>query len=72
MDAAIIIVLWGIILYQAIEKYLDRKERTKREGELINRIMAKTYSEYAAYEQKKEDIKSNRQENEPERGIPVY
>lgn len=71
MDAAIIIVLWGIILYQAIEKYLDRKERTKREGELINRIMAKTYPEYAAYEQKKEE-KNNRQENEPERGIPVY
>jgi len=70
MDIAVIIILWLIILYQMVEKVLDRRERIKREGELINRIMAKTYPEYAAFEQKKEN--KDREETEPERGIPIY
>ena len=72
MDITIIILLWGIILYQSIEKILDRKARMKREEELINRIMAKSYHEYAVFKTKETAEKPVEQVKDYEQGIPIY
>ncbi len=72
MDTVIVIILWLIILYQAIEKFLDRKQRIKREEELLNRIMARNYAEYAMIEVKKKEEKPEDQTEKYEQGIPIY
>lgn len=72
MDITIIILLWCIILYQSIEKILDRKARMKREEELINRIMAKSYHEYAVFNAKETADKPVEQVKDYEQGIPIY
>jgi len=72
MDITVIIILWGIILYQTIERILDRKARMKREEELINRIMAKSYHEYAVFKAKETVEKPIEQVKDYEQGIPIY
>ena len=41
-------VLIGIILYLGFINYIERQKATKREEDLLNRIMAKDFGEYVA------------------------
>ena len=42
-----IVVLIGILLYQGFIGWLDRREAKQRESELLNRLMARDYAQYA-------------------------
>ena len=39
-------ILIGIILYLGVVNYIERQKATKREQDLLNRIMAKDFGEY--------------------------
>lgn len=41
-------VLIGIILFLGIINYIERQKATKREEDLLNRIMAKDFGEYVS------------------------
>lgn len=40
------IVLIGIILFLGIINYIERQKATKRENDLLNRLMSKDFREY--------------------------
>jgi len=42
-----IAVLIGVIIYQAIDRQLDKREAVKREKELLDRVMARDYAQLA-------------------------
>jgi len=67
-----IIVLIGVIIYQAIDRQLDKREAVKRERELLNRLMARDYAQYvqAKITEKAYD-KETPVEEQPEIGIPM-
>ena len=46
MDLTIIIVLGLVILYLGAMNYIDRERYHKKESELLNRLMAKDYTDY--------------------------
>jgi len=39
-------ILIGVILYLGIMNYIERQKATKRENDLLNRLMAKDFREY--------------------------
>jgi len=39
-------ILIGIILYLGVVNYIERQKATKREQDLLNRIMSKDFGEY--------------------------
>ena len=39
-------ILIGVILYIGIMNYIDRQKATKRENDLLNRLMSKDFREY--------------------------
>lgn len=74
MDITIIAILVLIIVYQAIEKWSDRKVAMEREKELLNRIMARNYQEYAKLESKEMRVVKvdDLLKEQEEQGIPIY
>lgn len=76
MDISVFVIMCSIIIYQAVEKYVDRKEYLSREKNLLDRIMAKNYVEYAKLEPRDEKIQVVRVDDllkdQEEKGIPVY
>jgi len=40
-------VLIGIILYLGVMNYIERQKATKRENDLLNRLMSTNFQEYA-------------------------
>ena len=42
-----IVVLIGVIIYQGIIHQLDKMEAVKREKELLDRVMARDYAQFA-------------------------
>jgi len=46
----IIGVLIGVIIYQGIINWIERREAKNREKELLNRIMARDYTQYTQTE----------------------
>lgn len=76
MDIGIFLILSGIIIYQAIEKYIDKKMYSKKEKELLNRIMTRNYGEFVKSDSdakikvvKVDDLLKDRDQ---EQGVPVY
>ena len=45
-NVSLILVLISIIVYQGIINWLDRKDARRREADLLNRIIADSFSEY--------------------------
>ena len=43
----IIIIMGGMIVYQGITNYIEKQKATKRENDLLNRIMSRNFFEYA-------------------------
>lgn len=76
MDVIVVVVLCLIIVYQVVERYLDRRTNMNRESELLNRIMAKNYLEYAKMEPRGETFQVVKVDDllkeQQEKGIPVY
>jgi len=62
-------VLTAVIIFQAVVNRLERKEAIRRENDLLNRVMARDYGQYAQVELAK-DIQPQ-PEFEVEEGIPV-
>ena len=62
-------VLTAVIIFQAVVNRLERKEAIRRENDLLNRVMARDYGQYAQVELAK-DIPPQ-PEFEVEEGIPV-
>lgn len=46
MDLTAIIVLGLVILYLGVMNYMDREKYNNKESELLNRLMAKDYTDY--------------------------
>ena len=40
-------ILIGVILYLGVMNYIDRQKATKRENDLLNRLMARDLAQYA-------------------------
>ena len=71
MEVAIAVLI-GIIIYQGVIHQLDKREAVRRESELLNRIMAKSYEEYVMAEARKEEAaKPTEPAPDVEFGIPV-
>lgn len=46
MEVAIAVLI-GVIIYQGVIHQLDKREAVRREGDLLNRVMARDYGQYA-------------------------
>ena len=66
-----IVVLIGMLLYQGFLGWLDRKEAKQREGELLNRLMARDYAQYAQAKITEKFYDKEPEKEEREYGIPV-
>ena len=55
MEHIAVIVLSGIVVYQAVLGVIERRQQAKREGQILNRLMARDFSDYARYTKELED-----------------
>jgi len=46
MDLVSVIVLASMILYQGYTNYVEKQKATKRENDLLNRLMSNNFNEY--------------------------
>ena len=46
MHNLLIVVLVGIIIFFAVVNYIERQKATKRENDLLNRLMSRDFREY--------------------------
>ena len=49
MEHIAVIVLCGIVVYQAVLGVIERRQQAAREGQILNRLMARDFSDYARY-----------------------
>jgi uncharacterized membrane protein len=72
MEVAIAVLIC-IIIYQGVMFVMERKESVRRENELLNRLMARDYEQYARAKitEKVYDKNPPANEVEEEYGIPV-
>ena len=66
-----VIVLIVVIIYQGVIHQLDKREAVRRESELLNRIMARDYAQYAQAKITEKFYDKEPENEEREYGIPV-
>ena len=74
MEMIAIIILIGVILYQGVFIFLQKKDYNVKQSEMLNRLMARNYEVYVQGEietQKKPLTDSEIYAMKQERGIPV-
>lgn len=82
MDLVLVIVMGAVILYQGATNYLEKKRHDEKEAELLNRLMARDYTDYtsnAVYkinankkpEKSLEDLADDYLRMEAQEGIPI-